>query len=146
VVQIYVLLANSGSKILWLLHLLDIFGHRSCSAFDFQTHPSWPSRAFFSDHAQRKTNRFGSWTLRSYLFSWHHQCPIDQPKLAFQVEEAKTTSLQGCQVKKIKQAKKINRSNLAISSFIKGQILKNEKRPNFLKFFVKSKSFKVRIS
>jgi len=42
--------------------------------------------------------------------------------------------------------KKIKRPNLAISSFKKGQILINEKRPNFLQKFVKITSFKVRIS
>jgi hypothetical protein len=42
--------------------------------------------------------------------------------------------------------KKLKRPNLAISSFKKGQILKNEKRPKFLQKFVKIKSFKDIIS
>jgi len=42
--------------------------------------------------------------------------------------------------------KKIKRPNLAISSFKKGQILKNEKRPNFLQKFVKITKLKFRIS
>jgi len=46
--------------------------------------------------------------------------------------------------------KKLNRLNLAISSFIKGQILKNEKRPNkgqiSFKIFVKITRLKFRIS
>jgi len=53
-------------------------------------------------------------------------------------------SSQGCQVKKIK------RPNLAMNSFKKGQILKNEKRPNkgqiSLKKFVKITKLKFRIS
>jgi len=46
--------------------------------------------------------------------------------------------------------KKLKRPNLAISSFKKGQILKNEKRPNkgqiYLKKFVKITNLKFRIS
>jgi len=46
--------------------------------------------------------------------------------------------------------KKLKRPNLAISSFKKGQILKNEKRPNkgqiSFKIFVKITRLKFRIS
>jgi len=42
--------------------------------------------------------------------------------------------------------KKLKRPNLAISSFKKGQILKNEKRPNFPQKIVKITKIKFRIS
>jgi len=42
--------------------------------------------------------------------------------------------------------KKLIRPNLAISSFKKGQILKNEEMPNFAQKFVEIKRFNVRIS
>jgi len=51
---------------------------------------------------------------------------------------------------RVARSKKIKMSNLAISSFKKGQILKNEKRPNkgqiCLKMFVKITKLKFRIS
>jgi len=47
-------------------------------------------------------------------------------------------------------SKKFKRPNLAISSFKKGQILKNEKRPNkgqiYFKTFVRITKLKFRIS
>jgi hypothetical protein len=47
---------------------------------------------------------------------------------------------------RVARFKKIKRPNLAISSFKKGQILKNEKRPNFLQKFVKITELKFRFS
>jgi len=48
------------------------------------------------------------------------------------VEEYETMS-----PNRVARSKKIKRPNLAIISFKKGQILKNEKRPNFLKKLLK---------
>jgi hypothetical protein len=51
---------------------------------------------------------------------------------------------------RVARSRKIKRPNLAISSFKKGQILKNEKKPNkgqiLIKKFVKITKLKLRIS
>jgi len=60
------------------------------------------------------------------------------------------TFVWSCVCVRVARSRKIKRPNLAISSFKKGQILKNEKKPNkgqiLIKKFVKITKLKLRIS